>query len=652
MAEVPQSGGKTKVFGISPDTLKLFAAALIVSVALCGAEATFGGRRDIVSQEQYNQLILTDSMVEAIKDASFPPRVSPIVAGGTGVPYHQFYAPLSHFFAAIVSIIFRDLIDGFAYGSVLILSLAFLYAFRLGRYLTLSDHCAAVAAFIFVTAPYLANDRVLRGDFAEYFALCLLPMTLFYNLRALSLKSFKNWTLAVLATSALILSNLVIGMFFLLFYFLFHVMTFSLVLFRYLTLRRKSGIDTSPSVKQTPPLAYLSRFRHASAKSLVALSVGAGAVLLCMWHLGPATFYSDLMVKQPLLDRAYDAASGRLTPILSVFSVTDTSWNFKSNEEKAPRYQAGLVLLASYAAFLYYCARRRTTWALPFSITTGIVLLVIVRPTLLRFSDSSIYDFAQYSYRFLGFFAIAATVAGAVALRTFYQSCPGFTYLTRSAVALTLIALSIVSAAPYLYTRILRNQWVMYSVNTTRIAVYPRLIYGEKDYLRVPPSDSAGPEVWVSPDRKGVSWEGKPGDWHFRVDLKDYYRESGGPPGEVLLNVLYYPGLQTIDIFTDGMKTDPNIETYWQKMDSLGAFRSKVPGSFHGLKLTEIAGSGILEVRVRFNGFRWANWISFLSLASLVAVAVFRYRRKMLRMKIVPAGVIQHAAGTTTSVVT
>jgi hypothetical protein len=630
MADSARHVKKNTVFGIRPETWKLSAAALLVAMVLCGAETTFLGRRDITSQEQYNQLILSGSMIEVFKDVAFPPRVSPIIGDGVGVPTHQFYAPLSHAYAAAVSLLLRDLIDGFSYGSVLILSLAFVFSYKLGRYLTLSDHCAAVAAFLFVTAPYIATERVLNGDFSEYFAICILPMTVYFNLRALSLKNFKKWSLAVLSTSALILSNLVIGLFFLLFYAIFHFMFWVCFIFRYwFIVKSHSGVALLSSGQP--------QFRHNLRKSVAAFSVLTAAVLLCMWHLGPAAFYGDLTVKQPMLDRAYDAASGRMTPALSVFSITDTSWNFKANQEKAPRYQTGILLFASYIAFLYLCINLRTAWALPFALTAGIILFFIVHPSAISLPPVEYTDISQYSYRFLAFFSIIGASAGAVALRTFFSQTFGFTNMTRSAVAITLIALSLLATAPYLYTRILKDQWVMYAVNAVRITAYPRFIFGANDYLRVPPPDDAGPDVWIDSDTKGVAWEGKPGNWFFRVDLEDYFNESKFPSGDVLLNVLYYPGLQRIEIRVDGKPVEVNLQTYWQKMDSLGNFRSPIPGSFHGLKLSGVAKSGILEVNVRFTGYSWANWISFLSFFILVGTAGFRLFRLKFSRKSFPA---------------
>jgi hypothetical protein len=116
----------------------------------------------------------------------------------------------------------------------------------------------------------------------------------------------------------------------------------------------------------------------------------------------------------------------------------------------------------------------------------------------------------------------------------------------------------------------------------------------------------------------------------FAADLGELRRESGGPEGEVLLDVLYYPGLQEVDVRVDGKPAGVSLGTFWQRRAEIPQIFSPEPGAFHGLRISGAPARGALDVRVRFTGWRWANWTSLLSAVLLAAGAAaegFRRRR-------------------------
>ncbi|MDR1041415.1 MAG: hypothetical protein LBR80_14905 [Deltaproteobacteria bacterium] len=589
-------------------------------MTLCGAEVNFRGHRDVLAHDQMGHLVLTASMAETFLEGTFPPRVSPILSDGLGNPYHQFYSPLSHMYSAAVSLLVGDVMTGFSLCTVFILALAFVYAFKLGRYLTLSSHCAAVAAFLFVTAPYLSTDRVLRGAFAEYVAFCLLPMALYYNLRALPLNSFKFWALAALSTAALLLAHLITGFFFLFFYAVFFILSgLSLLARRYVS---RGGVGVGAP----------SRIRPFLRKSFAAATICLFATLLGLYCLGPAIFYGDLIMKRQELAGVSSAASGYMTPILSLFSLTDTSWDYESSFMIHARFQTGFALLASFGAFVYLLARWRTSWAFPFALTAGLVLVTVARPAVFLYPPLKYVDIAQFSYRFLSLFTLSAACSGALALRAVFRASPGFTPATRTAAAMAIIAISVALGVPYVYPKPVQQGRLGLNLNSSILYDNSRLFDGENAYLRVPPPD--GSDDWVAPESVSVRWRGKPGDWTFRADLNEYYSMSGGQPGEVLLDVLYYPGLQDIEIRVDGKPVGAFLDTWWQRRDSVrGAFYNEI-GGFHGLKISGAPEKGILEARVRFIGYKWANWISLSAFAFLLGGFMFsawRTRCKKVR---------------------
>ncbi|MDR1312216.1 MAG: hypothetical protein LBQ12_00615 [Deltaproteobacteria bacterium] len=645
-------GWTRTAFGFKKGAVKLWAVALLAAATLSGAEATFDGRRDVLAEDQANHIVLSASMAEGLLDMSFPPRVSPILDDGLGNPFHQFYSPLAHGAVAAGALVLGDLIDGFTSVSVFLLALAFVYSFKLGRYLTLSDRCAALAAFLFVTAPYFSTDRVLRGAFAEYFAFALLPMATYYNLRALPLASLRLWALAALSTAALLHAHLITGVFFLFFYAVVLLLAVACALARRAAWRKASGSavsgpaapsgpagtsGSSPASGTSKPPGPPPRVWPFARKALAAGSVAAGAIVLSMWYMGPVLFYGDLVIKSYFGSGASTASSGYMTPVLGFFSLTDSSWNFRSNLEIASRFQAGVLPLASYGAFLYFLPGRRSSWALPFALSAGLVLFVIASPEAFLLPPLKYIDIAQFPYRLLSLFTLAAAAAGALALKAFFARSPGFSPASRSVASMVLIALAFASGVPYVYPRTIKDISPLNMDTGTAYSV-SRLVYSQDAYLRVPPADGAPPGLWTDPGRAALGRGGKAGDWSFEADLGEYYRASGGPEGEVLLDVLYYPGLQDIEVSVDGKKVALALGTYWQKRDPLDSpvhlsfFVRRDPVNFHGLRISGAPDSGAFKARVRFVGFRWANLTTAgaaaLLLGALAASAVRRARRR------------------------
>ncbi|MDR3153403.1 MAG: hypothetical protein LBW85_03820 [Deltaproteobacteria bacterium] len=666
------NGGQRLLFGMEPGTVRLLAVSVLVAVVLSGSESVHDGMRNVYTAELFNHLTLTQSAAEAMIAGEIPPRVSPFLTGGLGNPYHQFYAPLAHMTAAAASVLLGDLMIGYSATVIFLMAFAFFFMYRLGLYLTGSPACAALAAFVYATAPYLSIDRNMRGAYTEYFALCLLPAALYWNLRALPLRSFRSWALAALFTGALFLSHFITGFFFLFFYALFFLVSGATLLARDLVagfaagkapVFEAAGPEVSGAVRDTEEIGTESSgdaagggdeslaeagggiagsaFRRVSSdrlagrrrrraflrKALCAASVALAALLLCAYQLGPLLLYGDTVLKTAVLPGIRTAASAAMTQLLTVLSLTDIPWNWKDQFLTHARFQAGLVVFASHAAFAWYCAARKSAWALPFSLISWIIFLLTVWPQAFSFPPLKYIDIAQYSYRFLGFFALAGAVAGGLALRGFFRSVEGFTRPVRACAALAIICLALVLSSPYLFPRPGTGRSPR-TANMGYVLQTAGLDYGEDYFLRPRPQE--GSFAWTEPERAALKGAGKPSDMAFRADLGEYYRTSGGPPGEALLDILYYPGLQevTVKAFSGGAEAgaadgNPAFETFWQKREAVKGAVEDGPGAFHGLRITGLPDEGLLEARIKFIGMRWANRVSFASCLLLAVAAIF-----------------------------
>jgi hypothetical protein len=507
-----------------------------------------------------------------------------------------------------------DIISGYSTTAVLILAFAFVSMYRLGLYLTGSKICAGYAAIVFVTAPYLHVDRTLRGAYPEYFAFCLLPAVTYLNIRALCFKSYKYWAMAVLATSALMLSHLITAFYFMLFTALF-------IFFSWLSFFVSSRVRDRHQRK-----AFSSTFsgkvpkkrRTFLSKAMAATSVAIAALLLSMWCMGPVLFYEDLSMKREVLTGSFKVVeSGYMVPLLGMLSIGDIPFAWREQFADFSRFQAGFMVLLSIISLARYRFPVKGVYARPFLGVCALIVLFVLVPSLFRLPILNRLDIAQFSFRFLAPLTLAGALAGALALSDFFRSFRGFDPALKAVTFVVLTALSLSFASPYIFPSSYPYSSVM-KLGYSDISGPLGLEYGETAYLRpAPPENDPG---WTDPDRRALTASGgKPGAVVFSSDLESYRLQNGGPAGELLLDVLYFPGLQSVDVEVDGIPVDPALDTWWQRRAVVRQDFTDAPGAFHGLKLTGVPVEGFLEARVRFTGMSWANR---LSLASLILLAL------------------------------
>jgi len=141
-------------------------------------------------------------------------RWAPDLYLGYGYPIFNYYAPLSYYLANLF-----DLVPGvdIVTGVKAVFVLGFLLA-SLGSYWLGSDlfgrAAGVVAAASFTFAPYVVLiDPHARGDLAEHFAICLLPMA-FFTFRRLMAGTGRRGALpgSVLSLAALVTSHNLLGM--------------------------------------------------------------------------------------------------------------------------------------------------------------------------------------------------------------------------------------------------------------------------------------------------------------------------------------------------------------------------------------------------------------------------------------------------------
>ncbi|MDR2612050.1 MAG: hypothetical protein LBG06_04165 [Deltaproteobacteria bacterium] len=586
--------------------LGLWAAAFLAAFALCSFEATVDGVKTVDKPGQLDNLLLTASAADALASGQLPPRVSGTLLGGLGLPVHQFYSPLFHVVAALSAFVLGGLFGGYAAAAVLFTAFGFVFAWRLSRYVTSSRVCAAAGAFLWVAAPYLVADRGLMGDLAEYAAGCLLPMALYFNYRAVSSKRFRLWACAALSDCALLLTHLVTG---------FHFYLFS----GFFALACLACAAAGGRLRDR-------RFRRNFAmKTALALSAALSGLVLGLFYLGPQILYGDLILKAMLAGSGPMTRFDVMTQPLVLLSLTNIPW-FQVGPPSPERFQAGALLLAGAAVFAWRNFRGHPSPGARALVLTAALILFSTMNSVLFTGPAAFLAVGRYSFRFILILDLAALVMAVYALKQVLSEWGGDRGPAGITLAVSIAGAALALAGPYLSPLSHRPPFPL-RLTATDLAGQDGLARGEKELLRVPPAP--GSPDWVPDTARIVEGRGGPSEWAFRVDLAVAARQAGGggapPPGELLLDFLYYPGLQDIEILIEGRPARPGLGTFWQTRPGPADGGEGWP--FHGLRITGLPETGLLEVKARFRGYAACNYASLAAALALCAAGIARSRK-------------------------
>jgi hypothetical protein len=594
-------------FGLKLSTIKLVFLALFVSIILSSSDVIYSGTRYIYTPDMYNHFILSASAAESLRNGQIPPRTSDTLLGGLGLPHHQFYSPFCHFVVACLGLLFSDIMLGYTITSIIFMVIAFVYCYKLIKYFTLSNICALVGAFIFITGPYLSTDRVLRGAFAEYIGFSLMPLVLYMNLRAINSKKIKYWIFAVISSSILALSHLITFIFFYLIFGLF----LSIYLIQIIVIKKYRNKKL---------------LKNFIKKIIVLLTIGIATFLIDMYYFYPILFYNDLNMKQEIFSVKSISYFSYLVSTLSLLSIFDMPF-IGLKAISSPRFQIGLLLFASYLIYVYLLfneTKSKLYW--PLVITSSVVLFTIINPIIFSIPIQNL-KVIQFSYRLIADFQLLATIMGSLALLHFFKKQPIFNKLFQKMFAIIIIVFSLILVIPYLYPNQMYRDYPK-QLSDDNLYHNAKLTYNSGEYLRYYSQDDE--QKLILRDIPVLDGVGNSGKKVFSIDLKSYfenYNEDG-----VYLNILYYPGLQDIDITIDGLQYEGKLETYFQSRPDF--ISTENPDTkFHGLKIKDLPRNGNLLVKTKFTGSHLGNFISVLSMISLLIYSVFKLVKNRLNLK-------------------
>jgi hypothetical protein len=149
-----------------------------------------------------------------LRAGAFYPRWAPDLYLGYGYPIFNYYAPLTYYLANLFDgLPGLDIVGGVKAVFVLGLLVAALGAYLLGREL-FGPAAGVLAAASFTFAPYVVFiDPHARGDLAEHFAICLLPLAFYAFRRLMSGVGGRGALLGSVSTlAALVFSHNLIGL--------------------------------------------------------------------------------------------------------------------------------------------------------------------------------------------------------------------------------------------------------------------------------------------------------------------------------------------------------------------------------------------------------------------------------------------------------
>lgn len=165
------------------------------------------------TDDGYLHLLRPVELHECIRQGVLYPRWAPDFWVGYGYPFFNFYAPMVYYLVEAFHLVGFDFIVALKLTIFLGIELAALHSFLLGRELWGSKG-GFVSAVAFVYIPHLVTETLHRGDYAQMFAIALLPAILFYYHRLVQRGGLAYFVASVVSLAALVLTHNVTTMLF------------------------------------------------------------------------------------------------------------------------------------------------------------------------------------------------------------------------------------------------------------------------------------------------------------------------------------------------------------------------------------------------------------------------------------------------------
>lgn len=145
----------------------------------------------------------TQITIDSLVDGQFPPAWHNTLNFGFGYPLNLYYAPLITYLTAIAASVVGNVVFGVKLTLWLITLLGIVGVYKLVIKYGLS--ASLVASTAFAMLPYHASALYVRGSYAEYLAINLLPWVIYFWTKSQSQK--KNMLFTVITTGIFLISH-------------------------------------------------------------------------------------------------------------------------------------------------------------------------------------------------------------------------------------------------------------------------------------------------------------------------------------------------------------------------------------------------------------------------------------------------------------
>ena len=531
----------------------------------------------------------------ALREGQFPPRVAPHLAGGTRYPVFQFYGCIPYGLAGALTLLPGvDAYNAWRLVTFLSVTLAGFYTYRTSLVLTRQVWPSVVAGAVFVTAPYLATDFRARFAYPEAVSFCLLPVVLYYSLRAFATPRRGATVAAALAWAAVALTHNITNL-----YGSILLGSFSLTLL---------GPD---------PVKFVRRLSRVAVAYVAAVALSAWYVFPQLAVLDCIVMSTDNAKASPFGSTIWAPLYALLSPVLSIAPSARNS-PYLAVEIGWPILAAALlaaVLVLVRLPFLWRRGRetrglhRPGAWMMARLLAQfALAFFIVWSPVDFWRHLPSLFYNLQITYRILMFVVLWGALLAGMALAELWRRRPGG-MPARPAWACVLAAS--VASMPF-------QGWHFDLVTRRTVEMLEKApMFGAAEYqynpvaanmaryrVEVPPGVAFMPAADVRPLTRPRR--------KTRVRLPTDHRVVAQLP------VLFYPGL------LDVRDHDRPLKQF---------------GQIDGYLAVDLA-PGPHDLVIRFAGLRWANWLSGLAWLALGAGAVVAaarvVRRKASAIKLPP----------------
>jgi hypothetical protein len=565
--------------------------------------------------DEYNNIKLSLSAFGSLKKGIIPIHIADNILCNLGYPVHQFYSPLPYIIIALFSFVNGNIYTGFAITVILFITIAFIYAFKLTKYLFKDDLYGLTGGFIYICAPYISIVRAIRSAYPEFFAICLLPMFLYFTIRCINKFSIKNLTYSIVVLSMLFLTYLITSFYLLLFCFIFLVINII--------------INTIKTIKDKK----INRMSRLLNKTKVLFIILICALLLNSWYLCPIIFYKNLFIKNLL--EANDLSLWKdWTNIFSLFSISDVSPDLL-DKIGIFKLQTGFIFNLSLLLIILIRKKNISNYITSLIITQLIILVIIIYPFEKGSPIGRLFSLVQFTYRFISFYNLAGTILIIAVLKFIINFIASKNrYAIKIYLSGLIILYGIITSSFYQRNyREINNETLFGLFDSKNIyeidSFYSTINY---EYLL---DLSAFNDIIPQVDnnflvKKHDNSELNKKIFGFNINnysIKENYN------GYIDLEILYYPQLQNIFISIDNKNYKEVKLSFNRKNIYMQNPFGRQILSIYGLRISNLPEKGEIFVEIQFRGYFIANMLSLATLAFYILFLTLISIRKRARYK-------------------